>query len=162
MRRKKRIGDIYSVKLENGRKYFQYVANDSLQLNSDVIRVFKTLYSLHEEPTKLDIINQEVMLYTHCLINVGKKLKVWEYFDNSEEVGEDPKNLVFRDSWDYGTGKLSSKNWHVWHINDYDFKKIGWLRKKYRDAYVGVVYPPIGIMKLMNGEEFPPLYPSWE
>jgi hypothetical protein len=38
------IGDVFSVPLGDGhKKYFQYVANDVTQLNSDVIRAFKTI-----------------------------------------------------------------------------------------------------------------------
>jgi len=40
-----KIGDIFSVVLDNGnKKYFQYVANDLTQLNSDVIRSFNAKF----------------------------------------------------------------------------------------------------------------------
>lgn len=37
-----KIGDVFEVKIdETSKKYFQYIANDMTQLNSDVIRGFK-------------------------------------------------------------------------------------------------------------------------
>ena len=41
-----KLGDIFCVKIdENNKKYFQYIANDLTQLNSDVIRAFKRIIS---------------------------------------------------------------------------------------------------------------------
>lgn len=38
-------GDIFEVTINDAEKmYFQYICNDSLQLNSNVIRVFKKRY----------------------------------------------------------------------------------------------------------------------
>lgn len=42
-----KIGDIFSVVLNNGnQRFFQYIANDYSQLNSSVIRMSQTAYSL--------------------------------------------------------------------------------------------------------------------
>ncbi|CAN5467527.1 hypothetical protein BH09BAC6_BH09BAC6_07690 [soil metagenome] len=41
-----KTGDVFSVKLNNSKKYFQYIANDSTQLNSDVIRGFRKIYAI--------------------------------------------------------------------------------------------------------------------
>jgi len=40
-----RVGDVFCVYIdETSKKYLQYIANDLTQLNSDVIRAFKTKY----------------------------------------------------------------------------------------------------------------------
>ncbi len=40
-----KVGDVFSVKLDNEvKKYFQLIAFDLTQLNSDVIRAFKKVY----------------------------------------------------------------------------------------------------------------------
>ena len=37
-----KVGDVFSVLIDtNTKKYFQYVGNDLMQLNSDVIKTFK-------------------------------------------------------------------------------------------------------------------------
>ena len=39
-----KIGDIFQIKVDDiHAKYFQYIANDKTELNSDVIRVFKKI-----------------------------------------------------------------------------------------------------------------------
>ena len=46
-----KIGDMFSVKVsENEKKYFQLIAFDLTQLNSDVIRAFKKVYGIEEQP----------------------------------------------------------------------------------------------------------------
>ena len=43
-----KIGDVFSAKTnENTKKYFQLIAYDLTQLNSDVIRVFKEQYPIN-------------------------------------------------------------------------------------------------------------------
>ena len=64
-----KIGDIFSVDLEHGtKKYFQLIAYDQTQLNSDVIRAFKTEYPCGPHPDILDIVHGEVEFYAHCVI----------------------------------------------------------------------------------------------
>lgn len=56
-----KIGDVFSVKLNNEeKKYFQYITNDMLQLNSDMIRAFKKTYSIYEQSQARDIVNDEI------------------------------------------------------------------------------------------------------
>jgi len=67
-----RIGNVFMVILDgNRKKYFQYIANDLTQLNSDVIRVFKTSYQLNEEPSLKDIVNDEIDFYAHAVVKFG-------------------------------------------------------------------------------------------
>ena len=46
-----KIGDVFSVKIDDNRKkYFQFVISDLTQLNSDVIRAFKKVYPKEDYP----------------------------------------------------------------------------------------------------------------
>ncbi|MEO0627577.1 MAG: hypothetical protein AAFY91_11365, partial [Bacteroidota bacterium] len=46
-----KVGDIFSVEIDQWhKKFFQFVALDLLQLNSDVIRVFKSKFQINENP----------------------------------------------------------------------------------------------------------------
>ena len=56
-----KIGDIFCVKLSDTEKgYFQYVANDPIQLNSSVIRALYTHYPLDANPTMEDIVSDQI------------------------------------------------------------------------------------------------------
>jgi hypothetical protein len=45
------IGDVFSVPLgASGKKYFQYVANDLTELNSQVIRAFRKTFPIDVDP----------------------------------------------------------------------------------------------------------------
>lgn len=49
-------GDVFFVKInDTSKRYFQYITNDLKQLNSDVIRVFKTIYPLDDNPDRSDM-----------------------------------------------------------------------------------------------------------
>lgn len=55
-----KIGDVFSVKMDlYGKKFFQLIAYDLTQLNSDVIRAFKTVYPANENPDLLEIVEAE-------------------------------------------------------------------------------------------------------
>src|ERR1700712_582245 len=126
-----KIGDIFSVKIGDKKKYFQYIANDLTQLNSDVVRGFKMQYSVDSKPNLSDVIKSDVDFYAHCVIKLGVKMGLWEKVGNDEEVG-DTKDILFRSASDYARKageepiKVSS-NWYVWKINDKDFSYIGKL-----------------------------------
>ena len=52
-----KVGDVFSVPLDGGsKKYFQYVANDLTQLNSDVVRAFKQKYEIGAAPNLGDVV----------------------------------------------------------------------------------------------------------
>ena len=54
-------GDVFVVKIDDkNKRYFQYITNDLKQLNSDVIRCFKKIYSIHENPSLDEIIKDEI------------------------------------------------------------------------------------------------------
>ena len=64
MRQRVKIGDIYEVPYkENGTKaYFQYLMKDYTQMNTNVIKVFKTHYKEDENPTIDDILRAPLII----------------------------------------------------------------------------------------------------
>lgn len=159
-----KIGDIFEVKLDNYKKYFQYVANDRTQLNSDVIRIFKKKYPLDLNIDLSEIINGEVDLYAHCVTKLGVKMGLWEKSGNEPDIGN-ITNIVFRGAADYARKvgeepiKISEK-WYVWKINDSNFTRIGKLNGEYKKAHIGLVMNPNGIIELVKGNKCPSNYPD--
>ncbi len=73
-----RIGNVFCAEINGEYKsYFQYVCNDMSQLNSSVIRVFKSRYTIDYEPVLEDIINDEVAFYAHTILKDGIEFNVW-------------------------------------------------------------------------------------
>ncbi len=56
---------------ESNKKYFQLVAFDITQLNSDVIRAFKKVYPINTNPDLSEIVSGEVEFYTYSVTNWG-------------------------------------------------------------------------------------------
>jgi len=161
-----KIGDVFSVRIDDGiKKYFQYIASDLTQLNSDVIRAFRKVYPINAKPSLPEIINGEVEFYAHCVTKLGLKMKLWESVGNSDEIGNTTQ-ILFRDTNDYGSkvGKEPikiSQNWYVWRINDKDFTRVGKLEGENRKAYIGIVMNPLGILELLKGNKYPVNYPNY-
>ena len=162
-----KVGDIFYVDLENGRrKYFQYIANDLTQLNSDVIRVFKKDFPIEDKPDFEEILSTEIDFHAHTMINAGVKQN---YFSQTRKRGivSDIKNVFFRGTLDYGK-KISdemikiSHNWRVWHINDDDFTYVGKLEGVHRNAEIGIVIPPYAIVERIITGKYNFLYPDFE
>ena len=149
-----KIGNVFSVKLDKKHKcYFQYVANDLTQLNSDVIRAFKKKHPLDATPDLSEVIKDDVAFYAHCVTNLGVKMGLWE------KVGKEPVpnelNVLFRDTNDYGH-KLgeetikTSQNWYVWKINE-EFRHVGKLEGENQQAEIGIVVNPYNQWTLTSG-----------
>ncbi|MDR3624968.1 MAG: hypothetical protein P4L16_07515 [Chlamydiales bacterium] len=159
-----KVGDIFSVKLDDGKKYFQYITNDFTQLNSDVIRVFKTKYPINTEPDLFKIVADEVEFYAHVVIKWGFKLDLWEKVGNIPFARE--IEALFKDTNDYGSKvdeepiKISDK-WYVWRVNE-EFKRVGKLEGENRKAEIGVVISPHQIVKRMATGSYTFVYPGFE
>jgi hypothetical protein len=159
-----KIGDVFSVKIdERNQKFFQLIAFDLTQLNSDVIRAFKTIYPIDSKPDLSEIVKGEVEFYAHCVTKWGVKMDLWEKVGHINEVGS-LDHILFRDTNDYGAkpdGTIVnvSDEWYVWHINDEDFTHIGKLFDKYRKAEVGLVINPVSIAhRIRTGEYDRPFF----
>lgn len=161
-----KIGDIFSIQIdEKVKRYFQLIAYDLTQLNSDVIRAFKKQYPIDFEPNLLEIVHDEVEFYVHCTTKIGVKMNFWKKIGNNKNIGK-IDHILFRDTEDYGIKidgepiKISYK-WYVWHINDRDFTDVGKLNGEYQNSYIGLIINPNGIMELMKGNKYPINYPSF-
>ena len=162
-----KIGDVFSVKIdENSKKYFQLIAFDLAQLNSDVIRAFKKSYSINENPDLSEIIGGEVEFHAHCVTKSGVKMNLWEKVGNTSEIGN-TSHILFKDTNDYGS-KIGeepikvSEEWYVWHINDENFTRVGKLTGENRKAEIGVVINPYSIAQRIKTGKYDFLYPDFE
>ncbi|MCL2313506.1 MAG: hypothetical protein FWC41_13705, partial [Firmicutes bacterium] len=132
MRVSTKIGDMFSVKIdENNKKYFQLIAYDLRQLNSDVIRAFKKTYPIDANPNLSEIVNDEVEFYAHCVTKLGIKMNLWEKVGSAKEIGS-LNHILFRSTTDYACKADEepikvSYNWYVWRINDDNFTRVGKL-----------------------------------
>lgn len=166
-RKNTKIGDVFTVKLDNGKKkYFQLIAFDLTQLNSDVIRAFKKEYPSEVDIDLLQIINGEVEFYAHCVTKLGLKMSLWEKVGNISEIGDISK-ILFRNTNDYGARvgaeKIKvSENWYVWRINDKDFTRVGKLTGENRKAEIGVVVNPYDIVERMKTGSYDFIYPEFD
>ena len=151
-----KIGDVFSVLVDdNSKKYFQYIANDMTQLNSDVIAVFKKKYAIKENLELSQIVKDEVDFYAHCVIKWGIKMNLWIKVGQSKEIRK--VETLFRCSNDYGRKlgeepiKISS-NWRVWKINE-EFRQVGKLVGESQKAEIGIVVSPTDVVhRMINGE----------
>lgn len=147
------------------KKYFQLVASDLLQLNSDVIRAFEKAYPINANPDLSEIVNGEVEFYAHCATKLGVKMKMWEKAGNTNEIGDTAK-ILFRDTNDYGSAvgeepiKVSHE-WYVWRINDEDFNRVGKLEGDNREAEIGIVVNPLDIVNRIKTGKYSFVYPDY-
>src|SRR5687767_12341966 len=162
-RKKTEIGDIFVATLDGRtKKYFQYVASDLSQLNSDVIRAFKRGYHLEEAPELTALVKDDVQFYAHCVIKWGLEMGLWEKVGNIPDVSNE--EITFRDTNEYGRSLgeepvMISDKWYVWKINQ-EYRNVGKLDSETRKAYVGLVINPRGIIELLKGNKYPPNYPD--
>ncbi len=160
MKSKTKIGDVFSVKIESvGKKYFQYIISDLTQLNSDVIRVFKKVYPINDNPDLSEIVNGEVEFYAHCVTRLGLKMGYWESVGNIMSV-VNFDNVLFRSSGDNPQTKVS-QNWWVWKINE-EQKPVGKLKAENRKAEIGSVIPPDSIVHRIRTGKYDFVYPEFE
>ncbi|MGE3467285.1 MAG: hypothetical protein AB7J13_10160 [Pyrinomonadaceae bacterium] len=161
-----KIGDIFSVQTgEKTKKHFQLIACDRTQLNSDVIRAFKTTYPFDQEVDLSKIVSDEVDFYAHCITKWGVKLGYWDKVGRSDNVGS-LDHILFRGTQDYGhkDGEEPirvSNSWYVWRINE-PFRDIGKLTGINRNAEIGVVMDPISIVNRIQKGEYGGFYPDFE
>ena len=158
-----KIGDIFVVKInDNNKKYFQYIANDYLQLNSSVIRAFKKIYSANENPDLSEIVKDEVSFYAHCVINWGIKRNLWEKMGNCTDCG-DIRLALFRGTNDYGSPEVKiSHEWYIWRIGDSCRTPVGELVGENRMAEIGVVVNPFDIVARIKTGKYNFSYPGFE
>lgn len=159
MRQKIKIGDVFRVSRGRIDRYFQFVAIDTTQMNSDVIRVFQKAYLPESLGDVEQIVRGAVDFYAHVFLKIGLKKKYWLKVGNSKETGD--MNIYFRNSNDFGNPKIMiSHDWHVWKLNE-AFIRVGKLTGNYRFADIGVVVPPDSLVHRMQTGCYDFVYPDY-
>ncbi|CAM4172480.1 hypothetical protein F901_02603 [Acinetobacter dispersus] len=155
-----KIGDIFSVKLdENRKKYFQLIAFDLTQLNSDVIRAFNKVYSPNDNPDLLELVSGEVEFHAHCVTKFGLKLGFWAKVGNIAELGS--IDVLFRSCGDRSQKVKVSQDWWVWKVNE-EQRQVGKLEGENRKAEIGSVIPPDSIVHRIKTGTYDFVYPEFE
>lgn len=155
-----KLGDVFVVKLDDCQKYFQYVSDDKTQLHSPVIRAFKEKYILGSTPELTEVVNGVTEFYAHTFIRLGVNMGLWEKVRKAPIIGD--IDVIFRRSQDYGENKVAvSERWYVWRINE-NFRYVGKLKGENRNAEIGVVEPPKGIVERMKTGKYWGYYPGFE
>ncbi|MEY3241805.1 MAG: hypothetical protein RIR11_3244 [Bacteroidota bacterium] len=159
-----KIGDIFVVETDNNtQKYFQYIANDLLQLNSDVIRVFSQAYPLEASPDLNKIVQGEVSFFAHTMTKLGIKMGLWKKVGNVEYNNN--IQMLFRGAEDSGSKPgeqvLVSEKWYIWKLGDSDFTYVGKLTGENVHAEIGSVKNPIDIVHRIKTGEYSYFYPGF-
>lgn len=164
-----KIGDVFSAKIdENNKKYFQLIAFDLYQLNSDVIRAFKKVHPIDAKPDLSEIVNGEVEFYAHCVTKFGVKLGLWGKAGSIKETGR-LDHILFRGTSDYGVKrgeepvKISEK-WYVWRLGDLQTVRVGKLEGENRKAEIGLIINPESIVARIKTGKYlnHTVYPGFE
>lgn len=160
--RNTKIGDVFSVQIDDrNKRYIQYIISDLSQLNSDVIRAFRKVYSLEMNPDLSEIVSDEVDFYAHCVTKAGIKRGFWEKVGNISDIGN-TQLIIFRNSRDYGNPKIKvSNDWLIWKINE-PFISVGKLDGVNRNADIGVVFTPNDILYRLKTGQYGGVYPDFE
>ena len=162
-----KIGDIFCAKIGDREKcYFQYVANDLCQLNSSVIRVFTTHYTLEAEPDIGVVVEDKIAFYAHTILRDGILNNAWYKVGRSNDIGEkDLIEVLFGQTQEFNTiientpnGFPSIQltpinpldNWYVWHVSEKSIP-VGKLSPKYIAIIeLGPVFPYPSIVDRMQ------------
>lgn len=135
--------DIFEVIISDKEKtYFQYLCMDPLQLNSDVIRVFKQKYHLSDTPSINRITDDEVYFCVHVFLHKGVKEGYWKRIGNRADIGI-IGNIVFKDVF---------SDLHRWRVHNLDGDCLFYysLPKEYENAYIDGLFQPKTVFKMIT------------
>ena len=155
------MGGIYEFSELNPKRYFQLVALDMTNLNSDVIAVFQPVdlpNTLSPEERIQQILQTKVEFFTHTMVPLGVKQGVWSKIGTATPVSF--KDALFKDIF-YKDGLLPDvepyeadhyHSWVIWHVGG-EQRKIGAKVERYPQAELGHVYPPEDIIhRVVHGK----------
>lgn len=154
-----KIGDIYVVKDNEHDRYFQLIAIDSTELNSDVIAIFKLKTKGRASATPTDITTSGIEFCVHTTVSAGVRQGLWKKIGTAD-VGEYSKVLFkgvkypndgLPDIESYEANSYHS--WIVWHING-EWQQVGADIDRYKDAYLGGIYPPESVIYRIKHHRF--------
>jgi hypothetical protein len=92
-------GDIFEVKLNKGKRYFQFLYKDDEYMAGHLIRAFTFLSKVEEQPGLDDIIKSPIDFYTYTRVIEGTKKKLWERIGN-RKIEDNFTPPVFRQTND--------------------------------------------------------------
>lgn len=154
-----KIGHVFCSEVEGVFKfYFQYVANDVHQLNSSVIRVFRTHYNLNDEPDLNTVVSDNVDFYAHTVLRRGIEQGLWHRIGKAGIMNSDSlSEVIFAQTQNQSivyepNAKLIEidplRNWYMWHLGDADSRFIGVLPAHLHDMVeVSYVFPPLSVIQ---------------
>ena len=157
-----RVGDVFCAEIDGEYKsYFQYIEKDIEQLNSSVIRVFKTRYPMDYEPVIEDIVADEILFYAHAVLRVGIEDNVWYKVGKSKNLGLDGLSKIlwgtlfpWTEIFENGFMRIKEvdplENWTIWYVNN-ECIDVGRLPEKYYDIIeYGSVLPYSSIIERLK------------
>ncbi len=149
-----KIGDIFSVTLDNGNlRFFQYIANDSSCLGGSVIRVFKKEYPEGYELNPEEVVSDDVDFYALTILRMGVEDGDWQKVGNCKNIG-DTKKILFR-SYRKNAIDHNERIWEAWYINKERFS-IGKLTSDFRaKSDIGSVWVSSAIVYRIKNGVFP-------
>ena len=155
-----RIGDVFCVAIDDKhKKYLQYIVSDLTQLNSDVVRVFKELYPIENEPELTEVVKGEVDFYAHCVTSAGVKRKLWEKVGNVKDVGE-IKHILFKIKKDF-MDSVNQNDWEIWNVNEEPLR-IRIQDSAFKQAFLGLVFQPERIIYRMKMGKSAGIYAAYD
>ncbi|WP_419545877.1 hypothetical protein [Odoribacter laneus] len=153
-----RVGNVFCADIKGKfKRYFQYIGLDYEELNSQVIRVFKTHYPVDAAVDLKEVVKDEVDFHVHVVIRAGFHYNYWEKVGNVPF--KEKADALFRATDDFARGpwdplvKVSSR-WYVWRMNE-PMVFVGRLNEETRKADIGLVWDPGSVFKRMETGYFP-------
>jgi hypothetical protein len=155
-----KLGDVFSVPVsEKKQRFFQLIARDLTQLNSDVVSVFKKCYDITASLDMNEIVKDAVEFHAHVFVKIGIKQNEWLKVGHAPLPQKD--DVLFRNSSDHGSPSIIvSERWHVWFVNR-PFKYVGKLTGLNRFAEIGVVVPPSSLVARIRTGMYDFVYPRF-
>lgn len=143
-------GDIFKVNLEDNKvSYFQYFGKDKLRYNSDIIIAYRNKYDKNEDLDLSELTNKNnINFIAHTSIITGIRLKEWSKLTNYKLP--EKLNPKFRAAKNFKEGLKSTDQWYLWSPKDKEYEYVSNSRAKLNNTYVGVVFSPYEIVKLIK------------
>ena len=150
-----RIGNVFCIEIDGKYKcYFQYVCNDKNQLNSSIVRVFKSRHPTDYKPVLEEIITDEVSFYAHTVLRIGIQFGAWYKvgkpmsIENSEHeniIWGTASDILDLTAWDFKTVNPMD-NWRIWSSKKIFKENYSLPRKLMYSIEYGAVLPYIEIV----------------
>lgn len=149
-----RVGNVFCADIKGKfKRYFQYIGLDYEQLNSEVIRVFKTHYPVDAAVNLEEVVKDEIDFYAHVVIRAGFLYNYWEKVGNVPFT--EKADALFRTTDDFGMGPIKvSSRWYVWRMNE-PMVFVGRLNEETRKADIGFIWDPESVFERMETGYFP-------